>query len=76
MTRNVLAAHMPPASLGAGALVMVCGPPGESVCADVQVCRCFSVHVFMHTCVLVYMWSFVQVYKCAVVHRQVSQAVR
>lgn len=28
VTRDVLAAHMPPASLGAGALVMVCGPPG------------------------------------------------
>jgi hypothetical protein len=29
VTRDVLAAHMPAASLGSDALVMVCGPPGE-----------------------------------------------
>lgn len=30
VTRDILAAHMPPVSLGSGALVMVCGPPGEA----------------------------------------------
>jgi hypothetical protein len=28
VTRDMLAAHMPAASLGSDALVMVCGPPG------------------------------------------------
>jgi len=34
VTRDMLAAHMPAATLGNDALIMVCGPPGKCCCCD------------------------------------------
>ena len=36
MTRDVLAAHLPPPTLGAKTKVLVCGPPGfvKTVCGE------------------------------------------
>jgi hypothetical protein len=41
VTRDMLAAHMPAASAGSDALIMVCGPPGEAPMAGCC-CACTS----------------------------------